>query len=146
MPCIECRGETTFCGTGLGQRYDYRCGTPTCARYGKQQWYARHPSLWCRHPEAQNAEQDIRGHIRAIFLLEDSGTLLPIVAQCAKCGQTLTGLYSKAATAGFVHATTEDADWSKHHNDPTFTTAIECDACLANTRDVPTPAANPKST
>lgn len=130
IPCIECKNEMQFCGTGLGVRCDYRCGTKTCSRFGKQQWYVRHPSMWCRHVEAGNADQDIRGHIAVMFPIDDAGTLLPIVAKCAKCDGTINGLYSKVATAGFVFKTTEDAGWRKSSNDPTFTTTITCDNCL----------------
>lgn len=133
IPCIDCEKSMSFCGTGLGARYDYRCSDMTCQKYGKQQWYARHPGLWCIHPEAMNVEMYVRGHIRAVFLLDDSGTLLPITAQCVGCEETIHGLYSHVATAGFTLKTTEDADWREHHNDPTFTTAITCDRCAGIT-------------
>lgn len=125
IPCPQCKQEMIFYATGLGQRFYYQCNNKECV---EPRHYARHPSLWCRHPEASNA-CEIRGHIDIMFLLEDGGTLLSAVARCSRCRNVVNGLYSKAATAGFVHHTKEDEGWREHHNDPTFTTEIICDAC-----------------
>jgi hypothetical protein len=131
IPCPDCQESMRFLSTGQGQRYFYQCHKcNSFLHLGTSRQYARHPSLWCAHVEACNAEVDIHGYAPNImFLLENKGSLLPVIARCNKCRATISGLYSKAATAGFVFTTTEDEGWQKHSNDPTFTTTIKCDSC-----------------